>query len=231
MKKIAFRMDDVGASTKQFEVYSKSYFGNFLFLKYIYPFKAWAPYRELNEKDWEEITVILGKYGAHLTVAITAAWVDEKNDLIPFPEEFPKQAKVLKEASKNGLVEIANHGLTHCVVGRHLPRLFLSNRKYHREFYKFLPEDLIKDHLDKSQKILEDYFETKVITFVPPGNVCTDFAKEYAMQLGLSILSGREKNTFAFHDRDIVLNGPEWLREKIIGFRNKEFIIVKVKDL
>ena len=33
MKKIVFRMDDVGASSKKFEVYSKVKFGNFLFLK------------------------------------------------------------------------------------------------------------------------------------------------------------------------------------------------------
>ena len=40
MEKIVLRMDDVGASTKHFEVYSKKIFGNFLFLKYLPYFRA-----------------------------------------------------------------------------------------------------------------------------------------------------------------------------------------------
>ena len=41
MDKIVFRMDDVGASTKLYEVYSNKYFGN-LFLKRMKYFKAWG---------------------------------------------------------------------------------------------------------------------------------------------------------------------------------------------
>lgn len=229
-KKIAFRMDDVGASTKQFEVYSKSRFGNFLFLKYLPPFKGWGPYEEIGPLLWEEIINLLNKYKSKITVAITAAWVDEKNDLTPFPKKFPKQAEILKEALKKNIIEIANHGLTHCVVGNHLPKAFSSNRKYHREFYDFLSEEEITNHLEKSQKILQDYFETNIITFTPPGNIYTKFTWNYAQKIGLKYLSGKDKDTFAFHDRDIVFYGVKWLEEKIKEFKDKGFKIVCIKD-
>lgn len=230
-KKIAFRMDDVGASTKQFEVYSKTQLGNILFLKYYPPFKAWGPYEEITPVQWKEIIDFLDKTNSQMTVAVTAAWVEKNGDLTPFPKKFPKQAAILKKALQSGLIEIANHGLTHCVIGKHLPRLFTSNRKYHREFYDFLSEEEIKYHLKKSQKILEDYFETKIVTFVPPGNVWTDFTWDYAQKLGLKILSAKENDVFAFHDRDIVLNGIKWLEEKIQYHNNCGFKIVSVKDL
>lgn len=229
--KIAFRMDDVGASTKQFEVYSKSLIGNFLVLKYFPPFKAWAPYNELSAKNWEEIINILDRTNSKITVAVTAAWVEKNGDLTPFPKKFPKQAAILKKALQSGLIEIANHGLTHCVVGQHLPRLFTSNRKYHREFLDFLSEEEIKNHLEKSQKILEDYFKTRVTTFTPPGNMYTKFTWEYAQKIGLKYLSVKEKNTFAFHDKDIILNGIQWLEKKINLFKSQGFQIVKVKEL
>ena len=58
-----------------------------------------------------------------------------KNQLIPFHKDFQIALK-LKEGIKNNLIEVANHGLT-CVVGKHLPRLFSSNRKFHREFWDY----------------------------------------------------------------------------------------------
>ena len=70
MKKIILRMDDVGASTKKYEVYSKYRIGNILFLKYLKPFKAWGPYKELTEDEWEQIFLILSKYNAKITIAM-----------------------------------------------------------------------------------------------------------------------------------------------------------------
>ena len=67
-KIIALRMDDVGASTKKYEVYSKKIFGNFLFLKRLKYFKAWGPYRELNEFEWNDILKLLYNFNCKLTV-------------------------------------------------------------------------------------------------------------------------------------------------------------------
>lgn len=232
MKKIAFRMDDVGASTKQFEVYSKTLLGNILFLKYYPPFKAWGPYEEITLVQWKEIIDFLDKTDSQMTVAVTATWVEKNGDLTPFPQKFSKQAIILKKALQSDLIEIANHGLTHCVIGKHLPGLITSNRKYHREFYDFLSEEEIKYHLKKSQKILEEYFETKIVTFTPPGNVYTKFTKAFARKLGLKYLSSKnDKNVFAFHDRDIVLNGVKWLEEKIRQYKNQDCKIVTVQNL
>ena len=69
---IALRIDDIGSSTNTFEVYSKKKFGNFLFLKRIEYFKAWAPFRDIHLNEWEEIFQILIKYDAKLTIGITA---------------------------------------------------------------------------------------------------------------------------------------------------------------
>lgn len=225
-------MDDVGASTKQFEVYSKKFIGNFFFLKYFYPFKAWGPYKELSQWEWEEITKILSKTNSKMTVAITACYVEKDGRLIPFPEKFPVEADIIKKAVKVGLIEVANHGLTHCIVGKHLPRLLLSNRKYHREFWDYLPREEIKNHLEKSQMILENYFKTRIETFVPPGNVYNEFTKNYAAKIGLKYLSSKDNSdVFAFHDRDVVLNGVKWLREKVQEFKNKGSEIVTLEEL
>ena len=118
------------------------------FLKYLPWFKAWGPYDEMNDAQWQKVLDLLIKYSAKLTVGITASWVDKDGDLVPFPEKFPAQAHILKQGWKEGLLEIANHGLTHCVVGKHLPRLFSSNRKYHREFWDWVPREIHFDHLE-----------------------------------------------------------------------------------
>lgn len=230
-KKIAFRMDDVGASTKQFEVYSKSSLGNFLMLKYFPPFKAWGPYEELTAGDWEKIIKLLNEANSKITVAVTAAWVEKNGNLTPFSKKFPLQAKILKDACEKGIIEIANHGLTHCVVGKHLPKIFSSNRKFHREFSDYIPEKVIAVHLDESQKILEDFFKIKVVTFTPPGNTYTNFTWKYAQKIGLKYLSGNDAYTFAFHDRDIVLNGVDWLKGKIQHYKDMGYQIVTVKNL
>ena len=126
---IALRMDDVGASTKEFEVYSKKPFGNLLFLKRLSYFKAWGPYREIHENEWLQIFELLSKFKSKLTVGITAAWVERNGEINPFNKKFSKNLRVLKEGVEDDLLEIANHGLTHCIEGKHLPRYFSSNRQ------------------------------------------------------------------------------------------------------
>ncbi|MDD5433718.1 MAG: polysaccharide deacetylase family protein [Candidatus Pacebacteria bacterium] len=166
-----FRIDDVGASTKQFEQYGKWKIGNFWFLKRSWPFKKWGPYKELTANEWENVFEVFEKNNIKSMVAITASWVEKDSSLTPFPQKFPEQAAILKKALQEGKVEIANHGLTHCIVGKHLPRFWGSNRKFHREFWPDLPQAVHTEHILKSQEILESYFERPITIFVPPGNV------------------------------------------------------------
>ena len=119
--RIALRIDDIGASTKKYEIYSKKPLGNILFLKYTKLFKAWGPYDEMDDAQWQLVLDLLIKFSAKLTVGITASWVDRDCNMVPFHEKYPAQAGVLKQGWKEGLLEIANHGLTHCVVGKHMP--------------------------------------------------------------------------------------------------------------
>lgn len=244
--KIIFRIDDIGASSKQFEVYSKSFIGNFLFLKYLRPFKAWGPYKEISVNLWEEIFKVLDKYKTKATIAITASWVDRNGNLIPYPEKFPKEARVIKEAVKKGIIEIANHGLTHCVEGKHLPRVFLSNRNFHREFWQWVPKETHDSHLKQSQRILEGCFG-KVVTFVPPGNVWTKDTEYAAFKYRIRFLCSRpnlvrtgkksngltyisDSDSFAIHDRDIVINGINWLDKKIQYLASKKLEIITAKE-
>ena len=225
---IALRMDDVGSSTNTFEVYSKKRFGNFLFLKRMKHFKAWAPFRDIHLNEWEEIFQILIKYDARLTIGITAGWVDKYNNIIPFNKKYPELIPIFKKGIDSNLIELANHGLTHCLVGKHLPKLFSSNRTYHREFYDYLDESIHKEHLVKSQKILKQSFSIDVNTLIPPGNVYSMKTVNSMTGTGLKYLNSSIKvsginenmyisddNVVAFHDKEIVLYGVEWLEKKI----------------
>lgn len=234
MSTICLRIDDIGASSKRFEIYSKRWrgLGNTLFLKYLPGFRAWGPYREMTADDWEAVYRILRHRGAKLTVAVTGAWVERDATLVPFPEKFPEEAAKLKEGLQAGLLEIANHGLTHCVLQdfRFRPKAFGSNRKDHREFWEWLPEATHLDHLRRSQDILQGYFQDTVTTLVPPGNVFCDATLRAASRVGIERVNcntpGRaypgleiigNDRVFAFHDRELVLFGARWLEEKLIA--------------
>jgi len=238
-------MDDVGASSKQFEVYSKRFLGNVLFLKYYWPFKAWGPYRELDQNDWRKILAILKCFNMKITVGMTACWVEKDNSLVSYPEKFPKAAEVIKQGVKEGFLEVANHGLTHCIIGKHLPKLFNSNRKFHREFYYWVDKEIQTEHIKRSQEILQNFFDTRVITFIPPGGVWIDETEKIAVKHGLKYLcassakTGKKSNgivyigdevSLTFHDRDLIINEVHWLKEKLIGLEKKSYEVATVKE-
>lgn len=242
---LALRLDDVGAASKQHEVYGTTriplgglalpFPGNFLFLKYMPPFKRWGPYAELGPRAWEGILAALSEVGAKLTVAVTAGWVERDAHVTPFPVKFPEQARVLREGQRQGVLEIANHGYTHCVLQDRLyrPRLFAGNRPYHREFYDWLPDELHRRHLESAQNILGSWFGTPPETLVPPGSVFSAKTVAAAATLGIRYISCRapaplppaegvtfvdESRVVAFHDRDIV-RGPRQFLSRLLGSR------------
>jgi hypothetical protein len=247
---VALRLDDVGASSKKYEVYSNKAWhlggvkvsGNWLFLKYLPAFKSWGPYRELKAIEWLELLELLERYGAKLTVAVTATWVESQERQIPFPERFPEEAAAIKAGVEQGLLEVANHGLTHCVVKNDLfkPKLFSSNRKFHREFGPLSTPDNQDKHLRESQQILEKWLGSEIVTFVPPGNLFTQDTLFLAAKHGLRFVSANtpprhdarpvvlgNQNVIAFHDRDIVLNGREWLQSLLDSNKGKRFCFVR----
>lgn len=245
-----WRIDDIGASTKYYNQWGKKRFSwrgityfyfpwaNYFFLKRHWPFKGWAKYEELTVEEWEQYLKIFEKNGIKPMIAITASWVDEKSNLIPFPEKFPAEAARLKKAVTSGLITIANHGLTHSVVGHHLPYIRHSNRKMHREFWPDLPTDLHREHILESQKILENYFERPITIFVPPGNIWGE--KTYLALSGTNVktvlasrymldsnkpMTGiefqKDDKSFNCHDRDLKLKGVKWLYKKIKELENE----------
>ena len=251
--KLALRMDDVGASSKhlcQYGVWDinlfgkkakiNNYFTNFLFLKKFSKFRKWGPYDELSVANYEELFNFLSKKNLRITLGITACWVDHKNVLTPYYEKFPKSAEFLKQASKDNIVEIANHGLTHCVVGKQSPRLFSGNKKYHREFWDWVPPSVHYEHIQKSQNLLQEYFDCSITTLIPPGNVFTLDTVNAASKTGIKLINCNakteniegvqiigNKNIFDFHDREIKLFGVKWLEDQISNFQDVEFCFVK----
>jgi peptidoglycan/xylan/chitin deacetylase (PgdA/CDA1 family) len=237
---VALRLDDVGAASKAHEVYgltrislgpwSLPFPGNALFLKYMPPIKRWGPYRELAAADWEWIGQMLQATSARITVAVTAGWVERDGRVVPYPDKFPEASRALRDCAQRGLVEIANHGYTHCVVdgGRYLPRAWSSNRTYHREFHDWVPAATHREHIRCAQDILQDFFAMPVVTFVPPGNVFTRTTLESAAEASLRYLSCMNAERFAetagltaipdrdvvaLHDRDVVVRGRPWLAD------------------
>jgi peptidoglycan/xylan/chitin deacetylase (PgdA/CDA1 family) len=231
---VALRLDDVGAASKLHEVYGLTrvrlgrlalpFPGNFLFLKYLPPIKRWGPYRELSAAEWERMLGLLEADGARMTVAITAGWVESDGHVTPFPQKFPDAAAVIREGARRGLLEVANHGYTHCVLedGRFRPRLFTGNREFHREFHDWLPAATHREHLARAQGILQEFVGLRVVTLVPPGNVFSRATLDAAAAAGIRYVSCLDPGRFgpvagltwvadgdvvALHDRDVVLGG------------------------
>jgi peptidoglycan/xylan/chitin deacetylase (PgdA/CDA1 family) len=250
----ALRLDDVGAASKQHEVYGATrieigplaipFPGNFLFFKYIPPAKRWGPYRELDAEEWERSLATLEAAGTRMTVGVTAGWVEREGTIVPFPRKFPETAAVIRRGVERGQLEVANHGYTHCVLegGRFRPRLFSGNRSDHREFHEWLPVTVHREHVATAQKILQDFLGSPVLTFVPPGNVFTRDTLAAAAAAGLRYVSClaparwgavegltfvSESDVLAIHDRDIVLGGIGFL-QRLLGERDREaFVTVR----
>lgn len=253
-RSVALRLDDVGAASKQHEVYGLTriplgswavpFPGNFLFLKYLPPIKQWGPYRELSAAEWEAILSFLDAAGSRMTVGITAGWVEGDGRVVPFPRKFPGAAAVIREGVRRDLLEVGNHGYTHCVLQDRLfrPRLFSGNRQYHREFYDWLPEEVHGEHLRRAQDILQSYFGVRIETLVPPGNVLSAKTVAAAPGAGIRYIScldaGRwgpadgitfvdDARVVALHDRDLVLGGPAAFRRLLDASRGLRFLTVR----
>lgn len=242
---VTFRIDDIGASTKHYNQHGRKWlkfrgkrvfylpWANFWFFKRISPFRGWAKYEEITKNQWIEFLKVFKDNGIVPIIAVTACWVEKDGSMTSFPVKFPEQAELLKSAYLNGEIIIANHGLTHCIVGKHLPKFWGSNRSYHREFRPEMPFKWHKDHIEQSQAILESFFEKPIEILVPPGNLWS--VKTYEALLGTNIkkiicnsymcdsldkMKGIEfikddKEFFNFHDRELVLYGIKWLQDRI----------------
>ena len=242
--KIALRMDDIGASSKIHEIYSKRWkgLGNILFLKYLKGISAWGPYQELGSKAWEKVFALLEGHHAKLTVGITACLVEYDGTLIPFNKKFPDQTKLLVQAEKAGLIRVACHGLTHCVLEdkKFRPRLFTSNRQYHREFWDWLPYEIHNEHLKRAQEILATIFQKNVELLVPPGNVFCEHTLKAAQANGIKYLNCQteakkfeqitilsNENVLPFHDREVMIYGVGWLEDLLVRYSGKQFCFVE----
>lgn len=236
------RIDDIGASSKYYNQHArifrlgKRHFSipgsNLGALKRLPLLKGWGPYEELSANEWANLLVFFQTHKIRPLIGITACWVEPDGALIPFPDKFPEEARVIKQGFEKNIIDLANHGLTHCIVGKHMPLKFRSNRAYHREFWPELDQDYHMDHIMQSQQILEDYFRTKITAFIPPGNVWSKKTHHALLETNVTrVLANRymlddtapmhkihfipdHDNYFVIHDRDIKFYGHKWLLRK-----------------
>lgn len=244
MKKRFFRIDDFGASAKYYEQHGKNIFrvknfpvfyfplSNFWFFKRIWPFREWAKYEELSASELLSFIQIFQKAKIVPIFSVTATWVDWSGNLIPYDKKFPLSAEVLKKFYQSGDIQIANHGLTHCVVGQHRPKFFSSNRRFYREFWPYLSTKLHEEHIFRSQDILETFLERPVTIFVPPGNVWSIKTYNSLLKTNINLVISNkymmdsdikmeriqfylDNNDFNYHDRELKLYGTNWLENKL----------------
>lgn len=194
------RIDDFGASSKRYARHR----GKLL------------PYSEAHEDDLIRLFTWLQRIDCRATLAITAAWVERDGSLTPYPKKFPRQTSIIQQAVLAGRVEIACHGLTHCIPGQHTSWPWQGNRRWHREFIDALPYGQQRAHLVRGRRILEDAFGLGVTTLVPPGNAISDQLAEAALAMGYEVVTCRLDAVAAFpsvvddrgqcvlHDRDVI---------------------------
>lgn len=250
------RIDDIGASSKKFEYYGKNsikIFGkylplpelltNFLFFKKFPLWSGWAKYDELSTDEWITIINFLKENNLTLNVALTACWVTKEGTLIKFSEKFPSQTDIIKDGINKKLIYILNHGLTHCIPGRHMPMRFKSNQKYHREFTKYLNYDNQLKHLEDSQKIIFEIFGFHPKILVPPGNKYNLDTLKSMNKLNMKYIQcNRDEshqpsdndlkkynirhidntNVVVLHDKDIVYHGLNYFHS-INNFSNTKY--------
>ena len=108
------RIDDVGASSKRYEIYGKnsikinkryyrfapSFLTNFLFIKRLPFISGWGIYKEMNKTQWENTLNFLQKNKIVLNIAVTACWVEKDGSLTRFNNRFPEATEIINEGIK-----------------------------------------------------------------------------------------------------------------------------------
>ena len=109
------------------------------------------------------------------------------------------------------------------------------------DLYTYIPDWKHHEAIRLSQEILQNYFNARVVTFVPPGNVYSKATIQACAENGIKIINSKkdymqtdvvrivdEGHVLAFHDRDLVLKGVEWLDRNLSKFSgNYDFCFVK----
>lgn len=196
------RLDDFGASSKLYERHRGK----------------WWKYPEVTPDDIGDLARWCLINSASMTLAITACWVERDGSLTPYHVKYPEQAATVHYWATRGVFEIACHGLTHCIPGRHVPSWvpWRGNRQWHREFIDAVPFTTQVEHLRRAKQILEDRFLTTVTTLVPPGNAISERLAMYALEHGFERVTCRARGRAfivddmhhaVLHDREIVARG------------------------
>ena len=224
--KRALRLDDFGASSKQNEIYTKALngWGNLLSLHSFQKFRAWAKYEEIEVSLLEGFVQKLADQNSKATLGITACWLSLDGTLETYKVKFPDHLRVLQVGIDIGVIEIANHGLTHAVTENmdFRPKRFSSNRTVHREYWPWRKKNVIHSAVSLSQIVLQDCFGSKPNIAVPPGNVwCREYA-EACTENGIKIINSNlpSQDNVSLDELDLVYLS----NDQVVALHDKELI-------
>ena len=158
--------------------------------------------------DWitieEEVIRLHEKYGVKISFGVVP---DSKYPLIAHPlspSVYPKEyenleynpyplitgcrrVEILKNSVKNGIAEVALHGYTH-------PKGY--SNKINTEFMG-LPYDMQYQKLQQGKKFLENLFDCRVSTFIPPHNTYDNLTIDLLYDLGFKYVSAGYTSSIA----------------------------------
>ena len=186
------RIDDLGASSKVYERWSHKRWANVHPLHHRRLFGVWGPYRELKPDELEHIFSVVANAHRTICVALTAYWVKRNGSLMSYNRKFPGQAAVVALYARRGVVEVAAHGMTHCVPGHHLHRWVGNNRYWHRDRAPWR---------DEAKRSIESWLELPVTRFVEPGQIY------------------KQPGEVIFHDRDFIVDWPNAMKRLLCALR------------
>jgi hypothetical protein len=192
---MSIRIDDLGASSKRYERWSHHSWANFWPAYDRRLFGAWGPYRELSVDELEDICEVTSRARKTITLAITAYWVKRNGSLLAYNRKFPGQAAIIAHYARRGVVEVAAHGMTHCVPGQHLHKWVGNNRYWHRDRAPWRAE---------AKRAIELWLDLPVTRFVEPGHIAD---------------MNMERYETVFHDREFILNWPGTIKRLMEALR------------
>lgn len=204
------RLDDIGASSKRYERHRGK----------------WWRYDELTPLHIDRLGLWLRDRGHTMTLAITACWVEGDGSLTPFHSKYHDLAGAIHFWVRQGIFEIAAHGLTHCVPGRHVPSVFMpwrGNRQWHREFIDCVPMATQREHMTKAKALLEHRFMVHVTTLVPPGNAISEQATLWALEHGYDrvVCRARGRRFITDDAKHAVIHDAEIAALGVLGVMDK----------
>jgi predicted deacetylase len=135
---------------------------------------------------FQEVTDIIDKYDFVATMGVTPyIFVESTGENFPLRDD-PKMIDYIEDMVRNGY-EIGMHGYNHCRNEYYCPQ-------YEEVWY----------NVDTGKRELEEIFDTKLVSYFPPGNKWTTDQYENVKRAGFKLI-GNTHVPKAYFDEDVII--------------------------